>query len=347
MIKVNIICGPLGSGKTTLVKQLLEQKPSDESWAVLVNEFGSIGIDGAILSDAPKVMVTQMPGGCICCSAKGELKTTIEQLIQQMPNLDRLLIEPTGLGEPDSLVDLFKDAELSKNFEVQTLFSVFDIAHTSISELKSLTIMQSLLSMADILVLNKQDLATPEQTDSLKHYCETLYPPKQAILTTSHSQLDPSYLSHSHRFISGFRLQPHAPTSINTIAHQHASTQVSTELPYQPLELPCLLNRAYKHQLGVASIGWIFTPELVFNWMALKNLFENLQKQPGLVKRAKGVLRAGAPWMLFQYAAGEVTREYIAYRQDSRLELLLESPADFDFIGFEKLLMSCIKEIKD
>ena len=346
MIKVNIICGPLGSGKTTLVKQLLEQKPPQESWAVLVNEFGSIGIDGAILSDAPNVMVTQMPGGCICCSAKGELKTTLEQLLQRMPNLDRLLIEPTGLGEPDSLVDLFKDNELSKFFEVQTVFSVFDIAHTSITELKSLTIMQSLLSMADILVLNKQDLATSEQTEALIHYCETLYPPKQAILTTRQSQLDSSYLSHSHRFISGFRLQPPTPQGITATAHQHAPTQVSAELPYQPLELPCLLNRAYKYQLGVASIGWIFKPELVFDWMALKNLFENLQKQPGLVKRAKGVLRAGAPWMLFQYAAGEVSREYIAYRQDSRLELLLASPDNFDFVAFEKLLLACIKEIK-
>lgn len=341
MIKVNIICGALGSGKTTLARHLLEQKPTDEFWGILVNEFGSIGIDGAILNQAETVLVTQMPGGCICCSAKGELYQSLVKLQADYPNLDRLIIEPTGLGEPDSLVDIFKDPALAEAFEIQTLFSVFDVARADLDELKSMTIMQSLLSMADVIVFNKKDLATAEQIATLTDYCNSLYPPKQAIIATQHSLLPNHYLNLAHSFISGFRPQNAAP--LLGARHNAQSQVITTELPYQPIELPRLVTRAYKHQLDTASIGWIFEPEVIFNWTDIKNLFESLQKLPGLVKRAKGVFRAGAPWMLFQYVDGQTTREYLAYRLDSRLELLIAQPENFDFVDFEEKLLHCIK----
>ncbi len=66
LTKVNLITGFLGSGKTTTIRHLLTQKPEDEVWAVLVNEFGEIGIDGALLSDSGAVL-KEIPGGCMCC----------------------------------------------------------------------------------------------------------------------------------------------------------------------------------------------------------------------------------------------------------------------------------------
>lgn len=341
MIKVNIICGALGSGKTTLAKQLLEHKPATEFWGILVNEFGSVGIDGAILNQAETVLVAQMPGGCICCSAKGELYQSLIALKTDHPNLDRLIIEPTGLGEPDSLVDIFKDPALAQAFEIQTLFSVFDVSRTEIDELKSMTIMQSLLSMADVIVFNKKDLANEQQIATLTDYCNSLYPPKQAVITTQHSQIPQQYLNLAHCFISGFRAHTAAP--LMGKRHNAQPATIITQLPYEPLPLPGLITRAYKHQLDIASIGWIFKPEVVFNWTEVKNLFETFQKSPRLVKRGKGVFRAGAPWMLFQYVDGQVTREYLAYRLDSRLELLIEQPGIFDFVGFEQALLNCIK----
>ena len=67
---VNLITGSLGAGKTTLLRNFIEQKPKNEKWAVLVNEFGATGIDGPILSSQNSISVSQIPGGCICCTAQ-------------------------------------------------------------------------------------------------------------------------------------------------------------------------------------------------------------------------------------------------------------------------------------
>lgn len=91
--------------------------------------------------------------------AQNELKEAIEQLLEQyMP--DRLFIEPTGLGEPDTLVDLLQSQFFQQRFEIQTVFAVLDAAKTQTEDFEQYTIMQNLLNMADAVILNKSSLAT-------------------------------------------------------------------------------------------------------------------------------------------------------------------------------------------
>lgn len=348
-ISVNIICGPLGSGKTTLVRHFLNHKPAEEKWALLVNEFGSVGIDGAILSETGNLLVKQMPGGCICCTAQADLKTAIHKLLDSH-RPQRLIIEPTGLGEPDTLVDLFTDPDLSPHFSIETLFGVLDVANTDLAELENLTIMQSLTSMADVLVLNKTDMATQAQLNTLSEFCDQLYPPKQFIVKTEQAKIDISLINLQHKVIAGFKFTPNTPTlsPLNTSAHQaHLNDPVSHTLPYEPNALAGLTSRLYKKQLDVESIGWIFSAETTFDWPKLNLLFQTMGEispnLPGLVKRAKGVFRIGKPWMLFQYVNQQSTREYIAYRKDSRIEILLDAKHPFDYLTFEEKLQDCIK----
>lgn len=96
MTKTNLITGFLGSGKTTTIRHLLAHKPDRERWAVLVNEFGEIGIDGALLADSGAVL-KEIPGGCMCCVNGLPMQVGLNMLLQQAKP-DRLLIEPTGLG---------------------------------------------------------------------------------------------------------------------------------------------------------------------------------------------------------------------------------------------------------
>ncbi|MBX4322025.1 hypothetical protein K4G81_22680, partial [Mycobacterium tuberculosis] len=86
----------LGSGKTTSILHLLAQKPADEKWAVLVNEFGEVGIDGALLADSG-ALLKEIPGGCMCCVNGLPMQVGLNTLLRQ-GKPDRLLIEPTGLG---------------------------------------------------------------------------------------------------------------------------------------------------------------------------------------------------------------------------------------------------------
>ena len=95
LIAVNIVCGPLGVGKTTSINHLLKNRPSDEYWAVLVNEYGLIGLDAALMEPtsehgAADVEIREVSGGCICCSAGTMFSVSLRLLLQKQP--DRLLI---------------------------------------------------------------------------------------------------------------------------------------------------------------------------------------------------------------------------------------------------------------
>ena len=98
MTRVNLITGFLGSGKTTTLLHLLAHKPANEKWAILVNEFGEVGIDGALLANRGAAL-KEIPGGCMCCVNGLPLQVGLNMLLKQTKP-DRLIIEPTGLGHP-------------------------------------------------------------------------------------------------------------------------------------------------------------------------------------------------------------------------------------------------------
>jgi G3E family GTPase len=318
----NLICGPLGSGKTTLIRHLLSQKPAQEHWLLVVNEFGAVGIDGAILANQGNTAVAQIPGGCICCTAKGEVEAALKRLMaEQRP--DRILLEPTGLGEPDNLVDLIRFADFKDQIDIQSVVTVLDTAHTEVSDLERMTIYQSLLNMADVVVLNKTDLAQPAQIHALQKICQACFPPKEVVIETTQGRLPFETIQRAHFSSPAFSFAPDQAASQSPgLVKTHFNASTPTDLP--PVQnLPGLVERQGKHQGETVAIGWVFQPEVGFDWQAVRTLFERLATS-GHVIRAKGVFGVGASSrMLFQLAQGEVTRELIAYRKDSRLELLL------------------------
>ena len=94
-IPVHIISGFLGAGKTTLLKHLLQQKPEQEIWAVLMNEFGQIGVDQQLLPQDSGYAVKELLGGCLCCSSQLPMQIALSRLLSEVKP-DRLFIEPTG-----------------------------------------------------------------------------------------------------------------------------------------------------------------------------------------------------------------------------------------------------------
>ncbi len=103
-IPTHLIGGPLGAGKTSLIRDLLAQKPAHERWAVLLNEFGQIGLDAALLStDADGVALGEVAGGCLCCVNGVPFQVGLGRLLRKAKP-DRLLIEPSGLGHPLQLL---------------------------------------------------------------------------------------------------------------------------------------------------------------------------------------------------------------------------------------------------
>ena len=110
-VPTNVITGFLGVGKTSAILHLLKNKPDNERWAVLVNEFGEIGIDGALMSaqhsEEQGVFIKELPGGCMCCASGLPMQIALNMLLAKSKP-DRLLIEPTGLGHPKEVLAVLR-----------------------------------------------------------------------------------------------------------------------------------------------------------------------------------------------------------------------------------------------
>ena len=108
-VPTNVITGFLGVGKTSAILHLLNQKPSHERWAILVNEFGEIGVDGSLLegqsSSQEGIFIREVPGGCMCCASGLPMQIALNQLLARA-RPDRLIIEPTGLGHPKEVLQV-------------------------------------------------------------------------------------------------------------------------------------------------------------------------------------------------------------------------------------------------
>ena len=133
-VPTNIITGFLGVGKTSAILQLLKHKPADQRWAVLVNEFGEIGVDQSLLQGQhgyrDGVFVTEVPGGCMCCAAGLPMRLALNQLLRTA-RPDRLLIEPTGLGHPREVLQVLMDGYYKHVLTVRHILTLVNARHLS------------------------------------------------------------------------------------------------------------------------------------------------------------------------------------------------------------------------
>ena len=157
-IPTNIISGFLGAGNTSAILSLLEAKPEHERWAVLVNEFGEIGIDGGFFegvhTEQSGVFVREVPGGCMCCASGLSMQIALNQLLARA-RPHRLLIEPTGLGHPREVLEVLSANHYQDVLNIQKNITLVDARKlTDIRYTLHETFNQQ-IDVADIVVGNK------------------------------------------------------------------------------------------------------------------------------------------------------------------------------------------------
>ena len=154
-IPVNIISGFLGAGKTTAILELFRQKKTEELWAVVVNEFGKISIDNQTLrTNSPTGNVFDISGGCICCTAKGYLNESLEEIIQT-GLYSRIIIEPSGLGG----IDMVSEIVVTKPLLVlKPVICLVDINGLEIPRLQLNPVYQKQITKSDVVIFTKTDL---------------------------------------------------------------------------------------------------------------------------------------------------------------------------------------------
>uniref|UniRef100_UPI002627AFAB CobW family GTP-binding protein n=1 Tax=Acaryochloris sp. IP29b_bin.148 TaxID=2969218 RepID=UPI002627AFAB len=162
---MTIITGFLGSGKTTLLNHIL-QDCQDLKVAVLVNEFGDIDIDSQLLVSVEEDMV-QLSNGCICCTINDDLVEAVYSILERNEKVDHLVIETTGVADPLPIALTFAMPPLRNLTQLDSIITLVDAEAFSPQHFESEAALNQ-VSYADIIVLNKTDLAAPHQVDSLE-----------------------------------------------------------------------------------------------------------------------------------------------------------------------------------
>ena len=189
-MRVNLLFGFLGSGKTTLVRRLLAERGRAVKTAVIVNEFGEVGVDGDILRGNAVDMI-ELNSGCLCCTLKGSLMLAVEELAKAQ--VQRIIVEATGVAQPGELTDTLTDASMRRRVEIGPLVTVVDAAKFPklIAMLGEFYAAQ--IENADIVIINKADLVSVDELEDVGREVREINPDAE-VLFAEQCDVDTDYL---------------------------------------------------------------------------------------------------------------------------------------------------------
>ena len=293
-IPVTIISGFLGAGKTTLIQKLLEECFSGERIFLLENEFGQVGIDGALLSQY-KVEMREIYSGCICCSLRGDFTNAlIDALGKVKPQ--RILIEPTGVGKLSEIISVLEQAIFKYKLRIDHIITVVD-AQNSLSFLRNFgEFFKDQVRHAQTLILSKTEKVTWEEVQTLMQVLRTLNP-EALLVTTPWNQLTGaqilSNVTSLEKYLNfdALRVSANPTVRIKFSCHPSGEHRLSREA----------------HSATEIFQSWSWESPKVFKEAALKEILSRLEKEKtfGAVLRAKGFVPGSNGWLHFEYVSGD------------------------------------------
>lgn len=342
-IPVNIITGALGAGKTTAIARLLADKPPDEAWLVILNEFTDTGIDTLTLAAAARGAydVRTIPGGCLCCTGEEDFRRQLSGVLASSPDQwpARILIEPSGIGHPGAIVEELRIFERSGALRLMSTIALLDAtAHTDWSTLDAMT--QSQVDAADVVILSKADRVDAAARERFAAWAQSLFPAKRWIDCSELGALPKAALappptefsfamparpaSHQHARL----LEQHATAHV----HEHAPQVVTRQVQLGSI------NAQAKAQtlLGREACGWMIPNSVLFDLEQLRTLLSNEVNWHG-VDRFKAIVRTGVDtWHLLQRWRGGSSMVECNWRQDSRIEVQLAEGVSIDWSTWDR-----------
>lgn len=303
-IPTHVIAGPLGAGKTSLIQHLLAQRPASERWAVLINEFGQIGLDAALITQADDgIALGEVAGGCLCCVNGAPFQVGLGRLLRKAKP-DRLFIEPSGLGHPAQLLKQLREAPWQGVLAVQPCVLVLDAQ--ALAAGKPLPqAQQEALTSAGLLVLNKDEALDAAQRQAIEAQL-----PESALYWTRQAQLPLERLPGLHVQAQG---------AVDNFNLPEGLAQIPAV--WRDPALPICLSQS---QEGGWSIGWRWHPSQQFDVSRLHQWLSGLDW-----RRSKVVIHSLDGWI----SANAVDNSALAWqpsewRRDSRIELIFSKPQD-------------------
>ncbi len=320
-VKTHIISGFLGAGKTTLLQQLLAQKPQGETWAVLINEFGQIGVDQQLLPQDRGYEIKELVGGCLCCSSQLPMQITLSRLIQESQP-DRLFIEPTGLGHPAQLLEQLTEPHWHNQIDMRALVTVVDGSRLHEAEWTAQNLYQDQLKAAQIVLVSHAETMNDQDQNALLKlqqeylvYVQRWLQAEQGNITLAAIDLP---------FVGVVRkVQP-----LIQIQKKYAPDEALPEikqLPYHYVETT----------QGYTVAGWKFSKRWLFNFYDLLGL---LCEQKNWL-RIKAIFNTDQGWITFNFNPAQLNYKSGEENIDNRIEIITQVTADWE--AFEQQLLHC------
>ncbi|TGS10396.1 GTP-binding protein [Mesorhizobium sp. M2E.F.Ca.ET.209.01.1.1] len=173
-IPVTVLTGYLGAGKTTLLNRILSENHG-KRYAVIVNEFGEIGIDNDLIVESDEE-IYEMNNGCVCCTVRGDLIRVVEGLMKRPGRFDAIVVETTGLADPVPVAQtFFMDDDVRTKTKLDAVVALVDAKHLPL-RLKDSKEAEDQIAFADVVVLNKTDLVTPEELEKVEATVRAINP---------------------------------------------------------------------------------------------------------------------------------------------------------------------------
>ena len=334
-IPTNIITGFLGVGKTSTILNLLSNKPSNERWAVLVNEFGEIGIDGAIFegqnAESNDVTIREVPGGCMCCTAGLPMRVALAQLIRQAKP-DRLLIEPTGLGHPQEVLNTLNEQAFQGVLSIQKTITLVDARQLSDQRYAEHDTFQQQLAIADVIVANKQDLYSESDKTALQDYLQKHDIKNTSVIFTEQGVIQPALLNGQ---------QNEANKVINDSKHVHSihsnsnHNQANIDQALDTTIPECGFIKAMNEGEGFASVGWRFSSMFEFNQNKLFIFLNGV-----IAERLKATFITNNGCFAYNVTADAMTELPLDDLDESRIEIIASELHS----SWEASLFDCVQK---
>ncbi len=328
-VATHIISGFLGAGKTTLLQGLLKQKPEGERWAVLMNEFGQIGVDQLLLPQTASLQVKEVLGGCLCCTSQLPLQIALSRLLSDYKP-DRLFIEPTGLGHPAQLLEQLTEPHWQSSLSMRILLTVIDGSRLHEEKWSTQSLYQDQIKAAQMVLVSHADLMHAHDDAALLELQNRYTEYAQQWQKISHgdiaiSNIDVAYIA-TKRQMRPLLQQARSASLLGD--HAHSSTlQAITELPYHYVE----------QAQGFSVVGWRLPKTWQFDYVQLLDL---LCAQQNFL-RLKAILYSNQGWQYFNCNPQQFNFKSGDANLDNRLEIIYQNEQDWTHFEADLLAARC------
>lgn len=336
-VSTHLVIGFLGAGKTTFINQLIAAKvqlAQANNWAVLVNEFGQIGIDAALLPQQTDVSIKEVAGGCICCTSQLPMQIALARLLGEAKPT-RLFVEPTGLAHPKILIEQLTENHWQQTLKLKAVVCVLNIRQWRQAKYREQENYQDHVKAADVVVIN-QGLSS--QFEHVQTWVKSLN--QQAVCVMAEQQtpqqllalLDLAHHSKTQRIkfalnLTQFKQLDGAFSPQTTVGMPNQLTDApDPELPY----------RYHTQQDGYFVTGWQLPADWQFHGAVLTEWLLNLTHW----QRIKGVVQTQSSWLKLNYTLEAINQSTTTEQIDNRLEIIFTH--DQDWQALDGALLQCL-----